>query len=220
MIFFDHSIKETMPWTECLIAGTKYVYADGTSWRCAAVHWCVHTLTDANAHSRTMSFPHLNSQGLRSHHAHPEYAELHSHTQGHLKHSYIHSLFKDGVKAQSAIFPKCTKLLYHQKHITFKENVSSLQAKAEVMNWAYHRDWEMPLLQTQQAMFMIYTMCFCVMCKIWHNVSGFWKVSRPTWLHNMGAVLSALSQGVAKRLPFIVLSAIKQTPTNLINPVT
>lgn len=167
-----------------------------------------------------MSFPHLNSQGLHSLHAHPEFAELHSHAQGHLKCSYIHSLFKDGLKAKSAIFPKCTKLLYHQKYITFKENVSSLQAKAEVMNWAYHRDWEMPLLQTQQAMFMIYTMCFCVMCKIWHNVSGFWKVIRPKWLHNIGAVLSALSHGVAKRLSFIVMSAITQTPTNLINPVT
>lgn len=43
------------------------------------------TLRDANAHTRTMSFPHLNSQGLHSHHAHPEYAELHLHAQGHIQ---------------------------------------------------------------------------------------------------------------------------------------
>lgn len=88
---------------------------------CAAVHWCVHTLTDANAHSRTMSFPHLNSQGLHSHHAHPEYAELHSHAQGHLKHNYIHSLFKDGVVvhkvqfSQNALSSYITKNTSHLK---------------------------------------------------------------------------------------------------------
>lgn len=75
-----------MPRTDCLITGALHVCADGTSGECFAVHWYVHTLRDANAHTR-MSFPHLNSQGLHSHHAHPEYAELHLHAQGHLKHS-------------------------------------------------------------------------------------------------------------------------------------
>lgn len=53
-----------------------------------------------------MSFPHLNSQGLCSQNAHPEYAELHSHAQQHLKGSYIHSPFKDIVKALTPI-SKC-----------------------------------------------------------------------------------------------------------------
>lgn len=70
-----------------------------------ALHWCAHTPRDANEQTRTMSFPHLNSQGLHSR-ADPEYTELHSHAQGHLKGSFIPSPIKDIFWALTAI-SKC-----------------------------------------------------------------------------------------------------------------
>lgn len=107
--------------------------------------------------------------------------------------SNIHSLLKDGVNALTP-FTKCNfpKMYYALLtwNIQFEENMFLPQAKAEVLNLAHHRAWEMWLLQTQQAVFMLYTMCSCVMCKIWHNVSGIWKVIGPKWLHNIGAGLS------------------------------
>lgn len=85
--------------------------------------------------------------------------------------SYIHSPFKDIVKALTPI-SKCNYITENIKCEQKKKNMFSPQLKAEVMNWAHHGDWEMRLLQTQQGVFMIYTMCSCVICKTWHNVSG------------------------------------------------
>lgn len=54
-------------------------------------------------YTRTLYFPHLNNQGLHYRHAHPEYAELHSHARTCLKGSSIPSPFKYIEKALTSI---------------------------------------------------------------------------------------------------------------------
>lgn len=133
MIFFDYSIKETVPWTDCLITGTQHVCADGTSWSSVALYWQAHTPRDANAHTRTMSFPHRNSQGLCSHHAHPEYAELHSHAQGHRKGSYTPSPFKDIVKALTPI-SKCNYITENTLNVNTKHVLATNKSRGDELS--------------------------------------------------------------------------------------
>lgn len=161
VIFFDHSIKETMPWTDCLITGPQHVCADGTSWSCVALHWQAHTPRYANAHTRTMSFPHRNSQGLRSHHTHPESAELHSHAQGHRKGSYAPSPFKERVKVLTPM-SKCNYITENTLNVNKKYVLATTKNRGDGQS-SSQRFWDAVAADSTSSVCDLYNVFLCDM---------------------------------------------------------